>query len=111
MSETIVALDAQGFEAHIAKGEGLALVDFWAAWCGPCKMITPILEALQKELKGVSFYKMDIDDQGNIPVLQEHNIMSVPTLILFRDGAAVGTLIGLHPQEKIKAFIEEHQSA
>ena len=94
----------QDFEEKIAKG--VVLVDFYADWCGPCKMLAPLLEALEKELgTKAKFYKLDCD--ANIQIPTKYEVTGLPTLILFKDGQPVKTLIGLQKPETIKSLIEE----
>ena len=107
MTKPLMPLDGQHFKQDVLQSKNLVLVDFSASWCGPCKMLTPILEELQETFKTVAFYKMDIDDESNREVIQEYNIMSVPTVILFKNGAVAGSMLGLQPTEKLKAFIQE----
>jgi thioredoxin 1 len=108
MTQALIPIEGQHFKQDVLQAKQPVLVDFSASWCGPCKMLTPILEELQGEYKDITFYKMDIDDQANREVVQEHSIMSVPTLILFKKGVAVGSILGLQSKEKIKAFLQEH---
>jgi thioredoxin 1 len=87
--------------------EGLVLVDFWAPWCGPCKMISPILDELAIELQGkVEIVKVNVDENGEIA--GKFGIMSIPTLLVFKDGEKVDTIIGFQPKDALKAKIEAH---
>ena len=87
--------------------EGVVLVDFFATWCGPCKMLGPVLEDLGKELEGkAKIIKVDIDQSGDIA--DEFRISSVPTMILFKDNKIVDTMVGFLPKERIKQIIESN---
>ncbi|CAD2073444.1 thioredoxin [Jeotgalicoccus coquinae] len=94
-----------GFKEEI--GSGLTLVDFWAPWCGPCKMIAPILEELAPEIEGkANIAKLNVDE--NQATASEYEVMSIPTLILFKDGEPVDKVVGFQPKEQLAALIEKH---
>ena len=88
------------------KLQGLTLVDFWATWCGPCRMVAPIIEELAAEMPNVTFAKIDVDE--NPEVAMGLRINSIPTLMLFKDGELVERVIGARPKADIKQLIEAH---
>jgi thioredoxin 1 len=100
MSEKIVTLSDATFDEHVKASDVPVLVDFWAEWCGPCKMIAPVLEEIAAEQEGkVQIVKLNIDD--NLDVTRRFDVMSIPTLILFKDGEPVSRLIGAKPKGQL----------
>jgi len=83
---------------EVIKSNGLVLIDFWAEWCGPCKMISPILDEISKE-HGILVGKLNIDDNPLKPV--EFSVSSIPTMVLFEDGVVIKTIIGAKPKHKM----------
>ncbi|AMW99548.1 thioredoxin [Rummeliibacillus sp. G93] len=93
------------FSNDISKG--LVLVDFWATWCGPCKMIAPVLEELDQELNDkATIVKVDVDQ--NQETASQFGIMSIPTLVLFKDGQPVDKTVGFQPKEALAELINKH---
>lgn len=87
--------------------EGLVLTDFWATWCGPCKMIAPVLEELDSEMNDkVQIVKLDVDE--NQETAAKYGVMSIPTLILFKDGEVVDKVVGFQPKEALVELIAKH---
>jgi thioredoxin 1 len=108
MSEKIVTLSDATFDEHVKGSDVPVLVDFWAEWCGPCKMISPVLEEIAEEQAGkIQIGKLNIDD--NLEVTRRFDVMSIPTLILFKDGQPEVRLIGAKPKsqllEEISAYL------
>jgi len=95
------------FEADVLQSSIPVLVDFWAEWCGPCKMIGPVLEELAGELAGtVTIAKMNVDDNPLTP--SKHGIRSIPTLMMFKGGQLVATKVGGAPKASLQAWIKEN---
>jgi len=86
--------------------KGLVLVDFFATWCGPCRMMAGVLEQAEKELKNVKIIKVDVDESEKLA--RQYGILSIPTVVLFKDGNAVDSHIGLMTMESLKNFIEKN---
>jgi thioredoxin 1 len=102
----IVNITDQSFKNEGA-GTGTVLVDFWAPWCGPCKMIAPILEELDQELSGkVKIAKINVDD--NPDSASRFGVMSIPTLIVFKDGQPVDKVVGVQPKDALKNLLSRH---
>ncbi len=96
MSEHVINLTDATFDEQIGAASGAVVVDFWAEWCGPCKMIAPILDEIASENAGITIAKLNIDD--NLDVTRRFDVMSIPTLIVFKDGQAVKRLVGAKPK-------------
>lgn len=95
------------FYNKIRKSEKLVVMDFFATWCGPCKMLSPIFESLSNEMSDkVDFAKIDID--RSFEVAEEYKIVSVPTMIIFKNGKEVQRIVGFVPKEQIKSKIKAH---
>lgn len=108
MSDFVNKFSAADLCEENLKNKGLVLVDFWAEWCGPCRMLAPTVEELAAELKGqVTVGKLNIDDYTDFAI--GLGVMSIPTLILFKDGAEVGRLVGVQPKQAIIGMIRRAQ--
>jgi thioredoxin 1 len=101
---TVKVTTDQTFEQDTATG--VSLTDFWATWCGPCRMQSPVVEKLSEEMPNVNFTKMDVDQNKEVP--QEFQIMSIPTLLVKKDGKVVDKVIGYHSKEQLKQLLEQY---
>ncbi|GKX57298.1 thioredoxin-1 [Leminorella grimontii] len=105
MSEKIIHLTDSSFESDVLKAEGPVLVDFWAEWCGPCKMIAPILDDIASEYEGrLTVAKLNIDE--NPATAPQFGIRGIPTLLLFKDGAVAATKVGALSKSQLKEFLD-----
>jgi thioredoxin 1 len=101
-----VHLDNDNFEREVLKGKGLVIVDYWASWCGPCRIMGPRFEELSNEMKEVKFGKLSTEEAPE--VAQQFEVMSIPTLILFKNGKEVDRMIGALPKEYLQAWLKKH---
>jgi thioredoxin 1 len=109
MSKTVVVTD-DSFASEVEKHSGVAVVDFWATWCGPCRMIAPILDQLSEEYAGrVKITKLDVD--ANQKTAMRFQVRSIPTLLFFKDGKLVDQVIGAVPKTALAAKFDQHTAA
>jgi thioredoxin 1 len=105
-STDLVILQDATFDQEVLKSDIPVLVDFWAVWCGPCKAIAPSVEELAKQYKGkVKVAKMDVDEHQQVP--QQYGIRSIPTLLLFKGGRVVDTIVGAVPKSKLEESLKK----
>lgn len=99
-----IILTSENFENEVLKTDKTVLVDFWASWCGPCKMLAPTIEAIAEEYDSFKVGKVNVDDEPDLA--QAYGISSIPTLILFKDGKAADMMVGLRSKDEIVKWAE-----
>lgn len=105
MSDKFLQLSDKSFDEDVIKAAGPVLVDFWAEWCGPCKMIAPILDEIAEEYEGkLTIGKLNIDQNAATP--PKFGIRGIPTLLLFKDGSVVATKVGALSKSQLKEFLD-----
>lgn len=105
MSENIVDVNQNTFQSNVTESNKPVLVDFWAAWCGPCRMVAPVIEELAGEYKDkFGFAKVDVDE--NPQLASQYGVMSIPTMIIFKDGKPQEQVIGYKPKAELKKLLD-----
>lgn len=101
---SVIKLTSENFEKEVIKSEIPVIVDFWAEWCGPCRMQSPIVDDLAETMQGkLKVGKINVDEEGDLAA--EYGIMSIPTLVFFNKGKVVNTVVGLHSKQEILDLI------
>ena len=104
MAGTLMQVTDINFDAEVIEAEGPVLVDFWAPWCGPCRVVGPVLEEIAGEREDLRIVKLNIDD--NQQTAARFQVLSIPTMILFKAGEPVKTVIGAYPKQRLQAELE-----
>ena len=99
----ILNVTKENFDKEVLQAEGTVLVDFWASWCGPCRMIAPAVEKISEEHPDVKVCKVNIDDEQELAI--KYGVMSIPTLMVVKNGEVVNTAVGLSPKEEIEELL------
>lgn len=107
MSDNVTSVSSDNFDAEVLQADKPVLVDFWAEWCGPCRMIAPVLEQVADEKQGeLKVVKLNVDE--NQDIAQRFSVRGIPTLILFKNGDAAATQTGAVGKAQLAAFVEQH---
>src|SRR5512132_468895 len=104
MADTIIEVTDASFQAEVIESETPVLVDFWAPWCGPCRVVGPVLEEIAQERDDLRVVKLNVDDNQQTAAAFE--VLSIPTLILFRQGQVAKKVIGAYPKKRLQAELE-----
>ena len=99
----VVTVTKSNFDQEVRQSKTPVLVDFWASWCGPCRMLSPLVDEIAEERSDIKVCKINIDEEQELAV--EYGVMSIPTLMVFRDGKAAATSVGAVPKSKILAML------
>ena len=102
---SVVNINQANFEAEVLNSEKKVLVDFWAPWCGPCRMVSPIVDAIAEERNDIKVGKVNVDDEESLAV--RFGIMSIPTLMVFESGSVVKTAIGVRSKDEILKMLDK----
>ncbi|MCM2277545.1 MAG: thioredoxin [Oligoflexia bacterium] len=106
-SPNVRAATDGNFESEVLKSAQLALVDFWAEWCGPCRLLGPTIDALADEFAGkMNVYKMNVDENPATP--SRYHIRGIPTVLFFKNGQLVDQLVGNHPKDTLSQVVQKH---
>ena len=102
-----VEITTENFEQEVLQSDVPVLVDFWADWCMPCKMVEPVLDEMSEEYDGkLKIARLNVDEQGDIAA--RYNVVSIPTLLLFKDGEIAGQQIGAAPRDRLDKLVQAH---
>ena len=100
----MITLTSDNCEENVLKNDKPVLIDFWASWCGPCQMQSPIIDEIDKEAEGITVAKVNVDEEPELA--SKYGIMSIPTILVFKDGICASTNVGLHSKQQLLEIIE-----
>ncbi len=106
MASKVITLTESNWHAEVINSNKPVVVDFWAPWCGPCRIIASIIEELAEELEGVKFGKLNTDENPNIAM--QYGIRAIPTIMVFKGGEVVDARVGVQPKEALKQMVLSH---
>ena len=102
---SVITLNEKNFEEEVLKSDKIVLIDFWASWCGPCRMMSPVVDEIAEEMNNtVKVCKVNIDEEQNLAV--KYNVMSIPTFVALKDVKEIGRSIGVQDKEEIKNMLK-----
>lgn len=102
---SVITLNKNNFEDEVLKSEKLVLIDFWASWCGPCRMMSPVIDEIAEEMgDSIKVGKINIDEEKDLAI--KYDVMSIPTFIVFKNGNEVGRSVGVQDKEEIKNMLK-----
>ncbi len=101
---SVLTFNKDNFSQEVLESDKPVLVDFWASWCGPCKMLAPILDEVASEAQAAKIGKVNVDEEPELA--RQFRVMSIPTMVLFKDGQAVKTSVGVKPKNEILAMLD-----
>lgn len=101
----VISITSENFDAQVLQNPGRILLDFWATWCGPCRMVAPILDEIAKEDESLTVGKVNVDEE--MALATKFGIVSIPTLILFEGGKESGKIVGYRPKEELLKFLNK----
>ena len=105
----VIEITKDNFEAEVLKSEKIVLLDFWASWCGPCRMVSPIVDEIAEEMPEIKVGKVNVDAEGELAL--KFQVMSIPSLFIFKNGEIVAQSVGAKPKNQIVEMIEKAKAA
>ena len=101
---SVLTITKENFDTEVIKSEKTVLLDFWAAWCGPCRQLSPVVDEIAEERADIKVGKVNVDEQGELA--QQFGVMSIPTLIVFKEGKVAYTTVGVRPKDAIVGMLD-----